>query len=158
METTRHLTATIYVVSDGMTALHEHPRLGIRIPPGGHVDRDELPHEAGLREVHEETGLDADLVASVPDIDAPGGRPLPQPRYRMLYDVDVHPDGRVAHQHIDLVYFARVAHRDIRPAGDDEPGPAAWAWYTPDDLRASDLDADTVQIGCEAIAAVEDST
>ena len=56
METTRHFTATVYLVNDGATALHEHPTLGIRLPPGGHVDRDELPHEAGLREVHEETG------------------------------------------------------------------------------------------------------
>lgn len=154
METTRHLTATVYVVNDGATALHEHPRLGITIPPGGHVDRDELPYEAGLREVHEETGLDADLVASVSDIDAPAGRALPQPRYRMLYDVDVHPDGRVSHQHIDLVYFARVDRREIEPAGDDEPGSDAWAWYASDDLHTSDLDADTVQIGCEAIATV----
>ncbi|WP_164093824.1 NUDIX domain-containing protein, partial [Stenotrophomonas maltophilia] len=58
METTRHTTATIYIVNDGATALHWHRRLGIRIPPGGHVERDELPHEAGLREVREETGLD----------------------------------------------------------------------------------------------------
>ena len=158
METTRHFTTTVYVVNDGATALHEHPRLGITIPPGGHVDRDELPHEAGLREVHGETGLDATLVADTPDIDAPGGRALPQPQYQMLYDVDVHPDGRVAHQHIDLVYFARVDRRRIEPAGDDELGPTAWEWHTPDGLRTGDLDADTVKIGCEAIATVENTT
>ncbi len=62
METTRHFVATVYVVNDGAVALHRHERLGIRIPPGGHVDRDELPHEAGLREVREETGLDPELV------------------------------------------------------------------------------------------------
>jgi 8-oxo-dGTP pyrophosphatase MutT (NUDIX family) len=155
METTRHFTSTVYLVNDGATALHRHPKLGIRLPPGGHVDRDELPHEAGLREVREETGLDAELLGSAPDIDAPAGRALPQPRYQMLYDIDVHPGGRVAHQHIDFVYFARVENRAIAPDGEDEPGAEAWAWYTPSELRASNVDADTVDIGCEAIAAVE---
>ena len=53
METTRHFTATVYVVNDGAVALHEHERLGIRVPPGGHVDRGELPHEAGFVTVPE---------------------------------------------------------------------------------------------------------
>ena len=155
METTRHFTATVYLVNDGATALHEHPTLGIRLPPGGHVDRDELPHEAGLREVHEETGLNAELVGSSPNIDAPSGEALPQPRYQMLYDIDVHPDGRVSHQHVDHVYFARVENRTIAPEGDDEPGSEAWRWYTSDELRASDVDADTMEIGCEAIEVAE---
>ncbi len=153
METTRHFTATMYVVNDGATALHHHDRLGIRVAPGGHIDRDELPHEAGLREVREETGLDAELVGEVPDIDAPAGRALPQPRYQMLYDIDTI-DGDVAHQHIDHIYFAHVDERDISPAPGEE-GPEAWDWYTPEALRASDIDADTVRIGIEAIEAIE---
>jgi len=154
METTRHFTATVYVVNDGATALHEHARLGIRIPPGGHVDRDELPHEAGLREVKEETGLDATLVGDAPDVPAPAGEALPSPRYQMLYDINVQPDGTVGHQHIDHVYFATVPSRDIDPA-DGEECPEAWDWYTASELRDSGVDADTVEIACEAIAAAE---
>lgn len=158
METTRHFTATVYVVNDGATVLHEHPSLGIRLPPGGHIDRDELPHEAGLREVREETGFDAELVGSMPTIDPPDGDALPQPHYQMLYDIDVHPDGEVGHQHIDHVYFARVSNRDIAPAGDDEPSAGVWTWYTPEKLRASDIQSDTVEIGCEAIETVREES
>jgi 8-oxo-dGTP pyrophosphatase MutT (NUDIX family) len=156
METTRHFTATVYIVNNGATALHRHDRLGIRVPPGGHVDRDELPHEAGVREVREETGLDVALVADTPDVDAPAGRPLPRPAHVMLYDIDVREDGTVGHQHVDLVYFGRVDSRDVDP-DDGEADPEAWEWYTADELRASDLDADTVQIGLEAIETVEAS-
>jgi 8-oxo-dGTP pyrophosphatase MutT (NUDIX family) len=157
METTRHVTATVYVVNDGAVALHEHPALGVHVPPGGHVDRDELPHEAGRREVREELGLEATLLAREPSarVDAPAGRELPRPRHQMLYDVDVHPDGRVSHQHVDQVFFATVPSRTIDPEGTNEAPPDAWAWYGADDLRADAVDPDTAEIAAEAIAAAD---
>ena len=156
METTRHFTATVYVVNDGATALHDHKRLGIRIPPGGHVDCDELPHVAAKREVLEETGLEATILGDAPDVPAPDGEALPTPRYQLLYDIDVHEDGSVGHQHIDHLYFATVPSREIDPAPGEEP-PTAWDWYDSEDLRGSDLDDDTVQLGLEAIEAARDA-
>ena len=155
METTRHFTATTYIVNDEATALHEHERLGIRLPPGGHVDRDELPHEAARREVREETGLNADLVAGESDITGPNTRGLPEPAHLMLHDINVHEDGSVGHQHVDHLYYARVDSRDIAPEGADEVDSARWRWYTPEELAASDLPDDVVDLGREAIAAVD---
>ncbi|MES3161334.1 MAG: NUDIX domain-containing protein [Halorubrum sp.] len=154
METTRHFTATTYIVNDGATALHEHERLGLCLPPGGHIDRDELPHEAALREVYEETGLQAELIADRADIETPNGRPLPEPAHQILHDIDVHPDGSVGHQHIDHLYYAQVPSREITPAGDDEADADAWSWYTTEELAKSTLDPDVVALGREAIATV----
>ncbi|MFC6614650.1 NUDIX hydrolase [Halopenitus salinus] len=154
METTRHFTATVYLVNDGATALHRHDRLGIRVPPGGHVDRDELPHEAAIREAREETGLEADLVADVTPIEGPNGRGIPEPAHLMLYDINVDADGRVGHQHVDHLYFAHADAREVDPTGDDEVGADGWAWYTPADLRAGSFDDDVVELGCEAIETV----
>lgn len=158
METTRHYTATVYVVADGATALHAHDRLGITILPGGHVQQDELPHEAGVREVREEIGLEPTLVTADlgAELETETGRPLPQPQYQMLYDIDTFA-GDVAHQHVDHVYFASVPSREIDP-GPDEAGVDQWAWYNPADLAASGLDSDVVRIGREAIEAVENAT
>ena len=153
METTRHLTATVYVVNDGATALHEHERHGRVIPPGGHVERDELPHEAGLREVREELGLEATLLDDTPSV-APSVETLPRPRHHLLFDVNVH-DGVVGHQHVDLVYYATVPGRDVDPHEGEAPA-GAWDWYTPADLRGSALDEDVVELGREAIRAARD--
>ncbi|ADQ67794.1 ADP-ribose pyrophosphatase [Halogeometricum borinquense DSM 11551] len=155
MEKTRHFTATVYIVNDGAVALHHHERLGIEIPPGGHVDRDEIPHEAGLREVREETGLDAELLDDTDPVDSPDGRVLPDPRHQMLYDINIHDDGTVGHQHIDHIYYATVESRDIDPDGDDEAGAEAWTWYDADELRENDIDPDTTEFALEAIEAAE---
>ncbi len=112
-----------------------------------------MPHEAGLREVREETGLAPTLVDDTTGVEAPNGETLPTPRHTMLYDVNVH-GGTVGHQHVDHVFFARADSRTIDPADGEEP-PAAWSWYTAPELRASDLESDTVEIGLEAIRAVE---
>jgi len=136
METTRHYTATVYVVSDGAVALHEHDGLGKWLPPGGHVDRDELPHDAGLREVREETGLDVDLVAGTDDIGSPTVDPLPQPHHFQLADVNTYGD-HVGHQHVDMVYYARAESRAIDPADGEQPA-ADWKWFTPTDLAEAD--------------------
>ncbi|WP_330632015.1 NUDIX hydrolase [Halocatena halophila] len=148
METTRHFTATVYVVNDGAIALHDHERLGKRLPPGGHIDRDELPHEAGLREVTEEMGLEPTLLDATEPIKG-AGRTLPQPRHTRLYDVNVH-DGVVGHQHVDLIFYATVDSRAIDPAPGETPA-SAWSWYDRRALKTSTLDEDTKTIGCEAI-------
>lgn len=153
METTRHFTTKVYIVNEGATVLHEHPRLEIHLPPGGHIERDELPHKAGLREVHEETGLDPELHRDVEDVVVPGGRPLPQPAHHVLYDVNTYPDGGIGHQHIDFIYYASVNSRNIDPAS-GEAAAETWEWYTVGELRASGFDPDTVQMGIEAIKTI----
>ena len=155
METTRHFVATVYVVNDGATALHDHERLGLTLPPGGHVDRDELPHETAKREVREEVGQSVSLVTDHRDVTSETCRAIPRPRHVLLEDINVY-DGHVGHQHVDFVFYGSVESRAIDPA-DGEVSPDAWEWYEPADLRdAAGLPDDVVELGIEAIAAVEE--
>ncbi|WP_336136361.1 NUDIX hydrolase [Natronomonas amylolytica] len=152
METTRHFVATMYVVNDGATLLHEHEKLGMWLPPGGHIDRDEQPHEAALRETYEETGLDPELVAERGPYDTGQAESMPRPAAFLLEDIDVHEGGRVAHQHMDFVYFGRVESRAVEPAGHDETGADAWEWFTAEELDAHDeLATDVRDLGMRAI-------
>lgn len=152
METTRHFVATVYVVVDGATCLHEHERLGMWLPPGGHIDRDELPHEAALREAREETGLDVELLVEREGLESETASPLPQPRHLLLEDINVY-DGHVGHQHVDFVYYARADRRAIEPAAGELSGDA-WQWVTAGELASDRFDPDVTDIGRRAIETV----
>jgi len=93
----------VLVVREGRILLHWHAKLGRLLPPGGHIERDELPDEAAVREVMEETGVHAVLISSpLNSIDLPGQpRQLARPLGIQLADIGP------SHQHIDLVYLAR---------------------------------------------------
>ncbi|RBI61536.1 NUDIX hydrolase [halophilic archaeon] len=153
METTRHFTATTFVVHGGATLLHDHDRLDMWLPPGGHLDRDELPREAARREVREETGLAVDLLEPETDVTPDFGRELPPAEHVMLYDVDRF-DGEVAHQHVDFVYYGVAEDRALTP-DDGEAASERWEWFDRDDLRAHDgLTDEVVALGREAIERV----
>jgi 8-oxo-dGTP pyrophosphatase MutT (NUDIX family) len=53
------------VVDGERVLLLFHAKLAMWLPPGGHVDPDELPDEAAVREVLEETGVQARFEALV---------------------------------------------------------------------------------------------
>jgi 8-oxo-dGTP pyrophosphatase MutT (NUDIX family) len=127
---TRDFTVAVFVVHKGRVLLHPHAKLGLWLPPGGHIEPDELPDEAALREVEEEAGIRIDLV---PDPDQPADRPG-EPR-QLTRPVGIQLETiRPDHEHIDLIYFATV--RDAAP---DDAMPAVsdgMIWLSLDEIRA----------------------
>lgn len=118
----RHFTVAVLVVHSGHVLLHPHRKLGLWLPPGGHIDPHELPDDAALRETWEETGLRVRLVGSPGiDHDVPGApRQLVRPEGVQVEDISP------GHQHIDLIYFATLADdhpgRLPEPCGEDGAG------------------------------------
>ncbi len=118
---TRDFTVAVFVVHRDRVLLHFHQKLQRWLPPGGHIEPDELPDDAAVREVMEETGVACRLT---------GGT-------RMAYDDPSLPVQLVSpagiqleqigtdHQHIDLIYFATGAPAEPR----DQVG-----WFGLDEL------------------------
>jgi ADP-ribose pyrophosphatase YjhB (NUDIX family) len=137
---TRDFTATTFVVHEERTLLLLHRKLGKWFPPGGHIDPHELPDQAAIREVREETGLEVELLAR--------GRRLgtvsilPQPFCILLEDISPR------HQHIDLIYFARVCGGSLAPA---EREAHAARWLTWEALDDSEIAEDIRELGRRAI-------
>jgi len=73
-----------------------HKKLSKWLPPGGHVDDNEIPDQAAIRECKEETGLDVTLLGERGDFDGALVRPIGS-------QLNVIDDD---HEHIDLVYLA----------------------------------------------------
>src|SRR3981189_1373071 len=108
----------IFVVHDGKILLIHHRKLDKWLPLGGHVELDEDPEQAALRETKEERGLDVVLIGERPPTSGAGTRALIAPRF-----LDIH---RITdtHEHIGMIYWARprngnltlapAEHHDIR--------------------------------------------
>ncbi|HEX7021880.1 MAG TPA: NUDIX domain-containing protein [Trueperaceae bacterium] len=130
MAVTRDFTATAFVVWRGRVLLHRHRKLDLWLPCGGHVEPHELPDDAAVREVFEESGVEVELVGErALGIAEP--RQLLRPRGVQLELMEP------GHEHIDLIYWARPAPGyDGHLTG--EAG-VAIGWFGPEELRELDL-------------------
>ena len=141
---TRDFTATTFVVQDGRTLLIYHKQIREWFPPGGHIHRDELPCDAAVREVREETGLDVEIIAPRSRI----GRVEVLRRPECILLEQITPD----HQHIDLIYFARVIGGRLKIA---ESEADAHRWCCSQDLDGVEIPEDIRRLGKVAIEKVE---
>lgn len=131
-EVTRDFTVATFVLHDGKVLLLWHRKLSMWLPPGGHIDPNELPDEAAVREVKEETGLDVVLLSQPSMPPMPGPLQLARPEGIQLEDISP------GHQHIDLIYFARPADpAAVKPVANDEVDRVGW--YARGDLDRIDL-------------------
>jgi 8-oxo-dGTP pyrophosphatase MutT (NUDIX family) len=94
-------TVAIFVVHDAKVLVVHHRNLNRWLPLGGHIELDEDPETAALREAKEESGLGVELLGERPPTTAAGTRALIAPRF-----LDIH---RITdtHQHIGMIYWAR---------------------------------------------------
>lgn len=135
-EITRHFSATTYIIHKNKVLLHFHKKLNRWIPVGGHIDRDELPQDAALREIKEETGLDVELIKPHPLLETQNGKHLISPFYMFLHDLNPF------HQHIDMIFFA-VAKGDTFNA--DEGESKMLKWFTLKEIQNNNELTDDVK-------------
>jgi 8-oxo-dGTP pyrophosphatase MutT (NUDIX family) len=106
-------TVAIFVVQDGRVLVIHHRGLGQWLPLGGHIELDEDPEAAAVREAFEESGLEVELVGERAPTTGPGTRALVTPRF-----LDIHRITAV-HQHIGMIYWARPKNGAVRLAADE---------------------------------------
>lgn len=138
-------TVEVFVVYQDKVLLRKHDKYGMWLSVGGHIELDEDPNEAALREVKEEVGLDVTLVDTreytgdehVKELIAP----ISLNRHRISE----------THEHVTLVYFAKAQSDAVRPEHEGD----AWRWCSKEELdEIDDLQGNIVFYAKKAIDVV----
>lgn len=106
-------TVAIFVVHDGKILLVHHRNLDKWLPLGGHIELDEDPEIAALREAKEESGLEVELLGERPPTTSPGTRALIAPRFLDIHRITV------THEHIGMMYWARPKNGKLSLSADE---------------------------------------
>ncbi|MSU57930.1 MAG: NUDIX domain-containing protein [Pedosphaera sp.] len=106
-------TVAIFVVHDGKVLLIHHRKLDKWLPLGGHIELDEDPEQAALREASEESGLEVELLGERPPTTEPGTHALIAPRF-----LDIHRINET-HEHIGMIYWARPKSGNTKLAAEE---------------------------------------
>lgn len=133
----RHFTASAIVFDEHQRVLFvHHNKLGQWLYPGGHIDPNEDPVQAALREVLEETGVSAEVISDpLPGYPSVTVHPPP---YAIL-EMQVSDSKIGTHQHIDHVYVLRATSGQLTVQREEV---SAARWVPIADVAALDTPAE----------------
>lgn len=119
-------TVVAYIVHDQRVLMIDHKKSKMWLPIGGHVELNEDPDEALLREIKEESGLEVEIIGEKPEFDDPNVKTLLAPAYMDIHSIDE------KHRHVGMVYFAK-AKSDKTTLAEKEHN--AIRWFSQEDLH-----------------------
>lgn len=91
-----------YIINKNRVLLIQHKKLDLWLPVGGHIEKDETPDDALLREIKEEIGIDVEILNYINfPIEGNTKKNLSSPFY-----VNVHSVGD--HDHCCFYYLCRA--------------------------------------------------
>ncbi len=120
-------TTGVYIVHKNKVLIRLHDKYHIWIHVGGHIELDEDPITAAIRECKEEVGLDITIFDpnQNPGKKEPRERYLSNPAHMNIHYVD-----DTEHQHIDLIYYASSMTDMVVPESPTDK----WLWLTKDEV------------------------
>lgn len=141
-------TVEVFIVYKNKVLLRMHDKFKTWLSVGGHIELDENPVEASVREVKEEVGLDIELIGTkVPMENETVGvsyKHIIGPKYVGEHKVND------VHRHIILVYFAK-AKSDVVSDSIEEHERAETKWVTKEELKEMNLFPNVLYYAEEAL-------
>ena len=137
-----HFAVAGYIFHEDKLLLIHHKKTGLWLPVGGHVDFNEIPDDAMIREAKEETSLEISLLNQSP-IPMLGNtnRNLSTPFYANVHSVG-------DHNHYCFFYICKVMDPVRIKINEDEI--KGYDWFFKKDLGWKGLPEDVAEIGCFA--------
>ena len=127
-------TSEVFVVYKNTVLLRMHDKHHFWCSVGGHIELDEDPNEAAIREVREEVGLEVTLWDGTRQFTEDPSEvwnfkelipPVALNRHRISPE----------HEHVTFVFFATSLTNDVQPEQENDE----WRWCTKEDLDLMDL-------------------
>ena len=114
----KHFCVSVYIYDEitRKILLVKHKKMGMWVQPGGHIEPNETPEEAAVRETYEETGLNVELLGKRKPRDIDFIVPLAIQNNKVKED----------HYHMDFVYLAKVIGDNNLIKNEDETDGIAW--------------------------------
>lgn len=139
-------TVEVFIVYKNKILLRKHDKFNKWLSVGGHIELDEDPNEAAIRETKEEVGLDIELVGKKGDYVADDKTyfELVPPRYLGRNRLSQ------THEHVVFVYFAK-AKDDIINVQYESDRSDECIWVTLLELKSVDLIPDVKFYCTEAL-------
>jgi len=107
-----HFTATGIVFNSAKQILMiYHNKLQVWLPPGGHIEENELPDDAVIREIFEETGIKAEIISNKQEltINDDNCKGLKRPFTVLLENIECD----WSHNHIDMIYICTAINEEL---------------------------------------------
>lgn len=144
----KHFTASMYVTSfideEVKVFLHLHDKLQIWLGVGGHIEVNENPVQAALREAQEELGVAVELIVRDKLLITPDVIQIPSP-YFVLEEHIPGINGMSEHIHMDFIYFGYL--KNYKNVSMKEQ----FGWFTKQDLKKIKLQFEVSKIAPMAI-------
>lgn len=126
----KQFTATGYVVNQDRSRMLMifHQGLQLWLPPGGHVDPDEFPSDTVVREVREETGVQARHAGTQPlemNLNGSTEAQLPTP-FAMAAQLIPESAKDIEHIHMDMMYLLEAEDTADLTTQEQEVDAAGW--------------------------------
>jgi len=126
-------TVEVFIVHKNKVLLRMHDKHKIWLSVGGHIELDEDPVQAAIREVKEEVGLDIKIMESEKIPEDANYQRLINPRFLGRHRVNEN------HEHIVFVYFAKADTDTVTDSVLDHEKGAEIKWATKEDLLEMNL-------------------
>ncbi len=126
-------TVEVFIVCKNKVLLRKHDKYGIWLSVGGHIELDEDPNEAAIREVKEEVGLDVRLADSRLFLrNTEKYKELITPKFLNRHYINDN------HEHVTMTYFAVSETDAVKPS--DKEKSEEWKWFTMEELDSGKYD------------------
>ena len=140
------IVVAAFIFNGGKVLLIHHKKLDMWLPVGGHIERNETPDAAVLREAKEEVGLDVEIIQT----DATLQCGQMKEKLCVPFHVSVHSVGD--HDHCCLNYACTVKSENVEMNNRELKD---FKWFSKEELNQEHIPEDVRQIALSAFKVYE---